>query len=69
MAGVFNEHFVINDQDSGMPLAGVAYTLKTASGKIINGVTGADGKTRVISSDMSEPVELIIEQQSEVAIA
>ena len=69
MAGLFNEHFVINDQDSGAPLAGVAYILKTASGKIINGVTGADGKTRVISSDMSEPVELIIEQQSEVVIA
>jgi len=65
----FNEHFVINCQDSGKPLAGVAYTLKTASGKIINGVTGADGKTQKISSDQAEALELVIEQQTEVMIA
>lgn len=64
----FNEHFVINCQDSGKPLAGVAYTLKTASGKIINGVTGADGKTQKISSDQAEALELVIEQQTEVMI-
>ncbi|WP_065258215.1 PAAR domain-containing protein [Pseudomonas bananamidigenes] len=65
----FNEHFVINCQDSGKPMAGVAYTLKTASGKIINGVTGADGKTQKISSDQAEALELVIEQQTEVMIA
>ncbi|WP_248742408.1 MULTISPECIES: PAAR domain-containing protein [unclassified Pseudomonas] len=65
----FNEHFVINCQDSGKPLAGVAYTLKTASGKIIDGVTGADGKTQKISSDQAEALELVIEQQTEVMIA
>lgn len=65
----FNEYFVINCQDSGKPLAGVAYTLKTASGKIINGVTGADGKTQKISSDQAEALELVIEQQTEVMIA
>lgn len=65
----FNEHFVINCQDSGKPLAGVAYTLKTASGKIINGITGADGKTQKISSDQAEALELVIEQQTEVMIA
>ncbi|MDR6914554.1 putative Zn-binding protein involved in type VI secretion [Pseudomonas sp. 3296] len=64
----FNEHFVINCQDTGKPLGGVAYSLKTASGKIISGVTGADGKTQKISSSEAETYELIIEQQSEVVI-
>ena len=64
----FNEHYVINCQDTGKPLAGVPYSFKTASGKIISGVTGADGKTQKISSSEAEPYELIIEQQSEVVI-
>ena len=64
----FNEHFVINCQDTGKPLGGVAYSFKTASGKIISGVTGADGKTQKISSSEAETYELIIEQQSEVVI-
>ncbi|NAT25483.1 PAAR domain-containing protein [Pseudomonas syringae] len=65
----FNEHFVINCQDSGKPLSGIEYTLKTASGKIVTGITGVDGKTKMIHSDIAEPVELIIEQQTKVAIA
>ncbi|QIA00627.1 PAAR domain-containing protein [Pseudomonas fluorescens] len=64
----FNEHFVINCQDTGKPLSGIEYTLKTASGKIVTGITGADGKTKLIHSDRAEPVELIIEQQTKVAI-
>lgn len=64
----FNEHYVINCQDTGKPLPGVAYSFKTASGKIISGVTGADGKTQKISSSEAETYELIIEQQSEVVI-
>ncbi|KAA0979110.1 PAAR domain-containing protein [Pseudomonas sp. ANT_J28] len=65
----FNEHFVINDQDTGKPLAGVEYTLKTASGKIINGVTGADGKTQTVFSATPEAVELVIEPQTKVVLA
>ena len=64
----FNEHYIINCQDSGKPLAGVAYSFKTASGKIITGVTGVDGKTQKISSSEAESYELIIEQQTEVVI-
>lgn len=65
----FNEHFVINCQDTGKPLAGVEYTLKTASGKIVNGVTDKDGKTQRVFSATAEAVELVIEQQTKVAIA
>lgn len=65
----FNEHFVINCQETGKPLAGVEYTLKTASGKIIDGVTGSDGMTQKVFSATAESVELIIKQQTEVTIA
>ncbi|WP_392892718.1 PAAR domain-containing protein [Pseudomonas migulae] len=65
----FNEHFVINCQDTGKPMAGIEYTLKTASGKVVNGVTGVDGKTQTVFSATAEAVELIILQQTEVAIA
>ncbi|WP_339526003.1 PAAR domain-containing protein [Pseudomonas sp. EL_65y_Pfl2_R96] len=65
----FNEHFVINCQDTGKPLAGVEYTLKTASGKIITGVTGSDGKTQKIFSSVAEEFELVIEPQSKVVLA
>lgn len=65
----FNEHFVINCQESGKPLAGVEYTLKTASGKVINGVTGADGKTQKVFSETAEAVEMIIHPQSKVLLA
>ena len=65
----FSEHFVINCQDTGKPLTGVEYTLKTASGQIINGVTGKDGKTQRVFSATAEAVELVIEQQTRIAIA
>lgn len=65
----FNEHYVINCQDTGKPLAGIAYTLKTASGKVINGITSADGKTQKISSGQADAIELVIKQQTEVMIA
>jgi len=65
----FSEHYVIECQETGKPLAGIAYTIKTASGKIFSGVTGADGKTEKISSSDAETYELIIQRQSEVVIA
>ncbi len=65
----FNEHYVINCQDTGKPLAGVEYTLKTASGKIISGVTDSDGKTQKIFSSIAEEFELVIEPQTKVVLA
>ncbi len=65
----FNEYFVINCEETCKPLAGVEYTLKTASGKIINGVTGADGKTQKVFSATAEAVELVIEPQTRVVLA
>src|SRR5689334_9747158 len=62
----FNAHYVINCQDTGRPLAGVEYTPKTASGKIISGVTDSDGKTQKIFSSIAKEFELVIEPQTKV---
>lgn len=67
--GVFDEFFVLLDQDSGAPLSGVSYVLRSASGKEIHGTTGVDGSTDKLRSSSGEAVELVIDEQSEVVIA
>jgi hypothetical protein len=65
----FNEHFVVRNPETGAPIADRAYTLKTESGKEINGVTDAEGKTSVIASAVAEGVSLLLEPQSSIAIS
>ncbi|TIH10378.1 PAAR domain-containing protein [Pseudomonas leptonychotis] len=67
--GVFDEFFVLLDQDSGAPLSGMSYVLRSATGKEIHGVTGVDGKTDKLRSSSAETIELVIAEQSEVVIA
>ncbi|HSX69881.1 MAG TPA: PAAR domain-containing protein [Pseudomonas sp.] len=67
--GIFDEFFVLLDQDSGAPLSGIPYVLRSASGKEIHGITGTDGKTEKLSSSSAETIELVIPKQSEVVIA
>ena len=69
ITGVFDEFFVLRDQDSGAPLSGISYVLRSASGKEIHGITGADGKTDKLCSSSAETIELVIAEQSEVVIA
>jgi len=65
----FNQHFVVTRPGTGEPIAGRAYTLRTASGKEVKGVTDASGKTKHISSNTAEPVTLVLEPQSSLTIA
>ncbi len=69
MVGVFNEHFVVRDAISGVPVAGRAYRLETESGKVINGVTDESGKTQLISASKAEGVTLTLEPQTALVIA
>ena len=69
MAGVFNEHFIIRDTVSGVPVAGRAYRLETESGKVINGVTDESGKTQLIAAGKAEGVTLTLEPQTALVIA
>lgn len=69
MAGVFNEHFVVRDALSGVPVVGRAYRLETESGRVINGVTDESGKTQLISASKAEGVTLTLEPQTALVIA
>lgn len=65
----FTQHFVVRDAKTSAPIADRAYTLRTASGKEIAGVTDAAGKTAVIGSAVSESVELVFEHPISVSIS
>lgn len=64
----FDQQFVVRSK-SGTPLTGRAYTLLTASGKEIKGVTDAQGQTAKIASQLAESVTLVLEPQSSLVIA
>lgn len=64
----FDEHFVLSDSDTGLPLAGRPYKLKTASGKVIEGVTDEQGKTKRAAAYAAEAVSVEFEPQSEIFI-
>ena len=44
-------HFLVRDQATGAPVAGVPYRLTLESGKALEGVTSATGLTQTISAD------------------
>ncbi|PYY83054.1 hypothetical protein DNK59_20225 [Pseudomonas sp. TKO26] len=64
----FDQQFVVRSR-SGTPLTGRAYTLITASGKEIKGVTDGQGKTAKIAAQSAESVTLVLEPQSSLLIA
>ncbi|TFH76879.1 MULTISPECIES: PAAR domain-containing protein [Pseudomonas] len=65
----FTQHFVARNPRTGAPVANRAYTLRTASGKEIKGVTDAQGRTSPIASNLAESVTLTFEPQSSLVIA
>ncbi|MGF6111174.1 PAAR domain-containing protein [Pseudomonas frederiksbergensis] len=65
----FTQHFVARNPRTGAPVVDRAYTLRTASGKEIKGVTDAQGKTASIASHLAESVTLTFEPQSSLVIA
>ncbi|QXH47785.1 PAAR domain-containing protein [Pseudomonas xanthosomatis] len=65
----FNEHFALQCADTGEPLAGRAYTLTTASGRVLKGITDSKGRTQTIGSSQAQAVHLEFEPQTEVVLA
>ena len=54
----YDEHFIVRDP-FGEPIANMPYQIKSESGQLISGVTDAEGKTQVLSSEKIEHVELL----------
>jgi hypothetical protein len=55
----FSERFTLKDSQ-GVPLAGAFYTLKTASGLLIRGVTDEAGRTQRYKSDGEQVVSVFL---------
>lgn len=68
LAGQFDEHFVLQDIDTGVPVANRPYRMQTASGQITDGVTDEQGRTSLICAYQAETVDVEFEPQIEVVI-
>lgn len=55
----FQEHFILKNNETGEPLVGVPYTIKTGDGKVFEGETDGEGRTEIVWSDSPKPVEVI----------
>lgn len=60
----FQEHFVLQNNETGEPIAGVSYTIKTGDGKTFDGETDAQGRTDVVWTDSPLPVEVVARPKS-----
>jgi type VI secretion system secreted protein VgrG len=57
-AGIYNEAFVVVDEQTKKPLAHVKYRLESESGLVIEGITDAAGRTERVFSKKREKVTL-----------
>jgi len=65
--GDYDEHFILQDQRSGQPVAGLAWGINTPDGQC-EGCTDADGKTDIICGHEGESVKLVWVLQTEMGI-
>jgi len=64
----FQEHFILRNNETGEPLAGVPYTIQTGDGMSITGETDSQGRTGVVWTDSPKPIEVIAHPRSEANI-
>ncbi|WP_164003056.1 type VI secretion system tip protein TssI/VgrG, partial [Pyxidicoccus caerfyrddinensis] len=66
----FNVGFSLSDGETGQPIQGRRYRMETASGQVVEGILGEDGKTLPIGNDQEdEEVTLHVEKQTRISIA
>ncbi|RZT31315.1 type VI secretion system secreted protein VgrG [Cupriavidus agavae] len=54
-----NEHFVLNDAVTGAPAANRAYRIELADGKIVEGITDANGHTSLLTGEVAQGMKLL----------
>jgi len=60
-AEMFDDKFVLVDEDTGLPLANVQYAIKRASGELEFGTTDDGGHTHLLSATaQSEPIDIYV---------
>jgi type VI secretion system secreted protein VgrG len=57
---LFDEGFVLRDEDTGSPLPNYPYRIVRADGSIEAGITDAEGRTHVVSSAEIEQINIEI---------
>jgi len=58
---MFDDKFVLVDEDTGLPLANVQYAIKRASGELEFGTTDDGGHTHLLSATaQSEPIDIYV---------
>jgi type VI secretion system secreted protein VgrG len=55
---IYNEAFVVLDEETKAPMAHVRYRVESASGAIVEGVTDALGRTQRMFTSTSETLTL-----------
>ncbi|WP_394780060.1 type VI secretion system Vgr family protein [Undibacterium sp.] len=60
---IFDEAFVLKDQETGVPLANHPYRIKRADGSYEHGVTDGDGHTHLVASTAAENLTIEIAQE------
>ncbi len=58
LPGPFQEYFVLRDANTNEVLPDHAYEIVRASGDLVRGRTDAQGRTQVVTSETSEPLEV-----------
>lgn len=57
------EHFVLNDGDTGSGFSGLQYTLHVADGRAIKGETDALGRTNVVWTGSPDDMDILLHPQ------
>lgn len=52
----YDQHIILEDQD-GNPLSGIPYRLFDAQGAVIEGITAADGKTKIVAGNCGDMLD------------
>ena len=60
----FQEHFILRNNETGEPLAGVPYTVQTGDGRSVTGETDSQGRTEIVWTDSPKPIEVIAHPRS-----
>lgn len=60
----FQEHFILCNNETGEPLAGVPYTIQTGDGRSVAGETDSQGRTEIVWTDSPEPIEVIAQPRT-----
>lgn len=57
------EHFILQDRETGEELVGIGYTLKTPDGRSLDGETDEQGRTNVVWTSAPDEVSIVVHPQ------